>query len=375
MKHFLAFILICIIFLTGCNDKHHKTTIKFMSWGSKSEVKILRQLITEFEKQNPDIKIEFLHTPQNYFQKLHLLVASRLTPDVVFVNNIYGPLYAENNVFMDLKPKINPDNFHEKALQAFNYKDTLYAIPRDVSNLVIYYNKDIFDKHNVPYPTENWTLEEFLQICKKITTKDNWAISFREEPLFWLPYIWSNHEVIDSIQFYADLRHKHHAAPTKSQAASATMAQLFMRGRLAMHLSGRWFMPIYKREVKFNWGITMFPAGKAGSVVGCDSSGWAISSGTKHPDESWRFVEFISSKQSIEKFTQSGLITPARVDVDDPEEIFTEVIKYSKPTPIEPDHQRFVDELDNTLEPVWSGRVTAREAIDETILKRLENML
>ncbi len=381
-----------MLFITGCAKKPEKTVIKFMSWGSKSEVNIITPLIKEFEAKNPDIKIQFIHTPENYFQKLHLLAASGLTPDVVFVNNIYGALYAENNIFMDLKKFFSEEkHFHKIALQALTANNMLYAVPRDVSNLVIYYNKDIFDRNNVPYPQENWTFDEFLQTCKKLTDSNTLGISFREEPLFWLPYLWSNGggfisrdlkkielnkpESIQAIQFYSDLRNKYRVAPTRSQAGSATMAQLFMRGKLAMHLSGRWFMPIYSREIKFNWGIARFPTGKAGSVVGCDSSGWAISSSTTCPNEAWRFVKFMSSKSSIEKFTASELITPARVDVKDPEKFFTEVIKYSIPTPVTGSYQRLVDILDNALESVWAGSITAEKALDERLVRELEENL
>lgn len=392
MKHLILTCLILLVFLAGCVKKSEKTIIKFMSWGSKSEVNILLPLIKEFEAQNPDIDIEFMHTPKNYFQKLHLLAASGLTPDVVFVNNIYGPLYAENNIFMDLKSRFKDEKyFHNEALTALTYDGKLYAIPRDVSNLVIYYNKDIFDRNNVPYPTTDWTLEDFLKKCKKLKGEDNWGISFREEPLFWLPYLWSeggglistdlnyieisSPDSIRAIQFYSDLRNKYHVAPTKSQAGSATMAQLFMQGKLAMHLSGRWFMPIYKKEIDFNWGIARFPAGKAGSVVGCDASGWAISSSTKHPDEAHRFIEFLSSKESIQKFTDSNLITPARTDVNDPEKIFTEVISNSIPTPVTENYQRLLDTLKNTLEPVWAGKRRANEAISEETIKDLQEEL
>ncbi len=412
----LILLLSVFIFLSGCVKTPEKTVIKFTSWGSKSEVAIIKPLIKEFEIQNPDISVEFIHTPKNYFQKLHLLAASNLTPDVVFINNIYGALYAKNDIFMDLADFIEKDaqlsenDFFPKALESFKYKNKLYAIPRDVSNLVIYYNKDLFDRYNVPYPSRNWTFEDFITTAKKLTKDpdndgkiDIFGISFREEPLFWLPYLWSNGggiisrdlkniildkpESIESIQMYSDLKNKYHVAPTKSEAGSATMAQLFMQGKLAMHLSGRWFVPVYRANIDFNWDIAGFPAGKAGSVVGCDSSGWAISSKTKHPGEAWRFISYLASKTSIRAFTQSGLITPARIDIADSDtflsknlapghaEIFIETIKNSMPTPVTENYHEITDILDNALEPVYSGKIPAKNAIDKDLIKKLEEKL
>ena len=70
-----------------------RTAIKFASWGSKTEVDIIKPIIEEFEKENPTIRVEFMHIPQNYFQKIHLLFASKTPPDVLFINNLYSQTY------------------------------------------------------------------------------------------------------------------------------------------------------------------------------------------------------------------------------------------------------------------------------------------
>ena len=421
--------LFIIIILTGCATKLNKTNIKFSSWGSESEIAIIKPLLKEFENKNPDIKIEFIHIPKNYFQKLHLLVASNLTPDVVFINNLNGPLYAENNVFLDLsdylkgegggkaanlmphrldtlkEKHLSEKDFFKQSLDAFKYKGTLYAIPRDVSNLVVYYNKDIFDQYNVPYPAENWSFDEFLQTCRKLTKNpnDNFAVSFEEAPLFWLPYLWSNGgglisknldsiiinkpQSIQALQFYADLRNKYHAAPTKSEAGSATMAQLFIQGKIAMHISGRWSTPRYRKDIDFNWDIAKFPRGKAGSIVDCDTSGWAISSSSKHPKEAWRLIKFLANKKSIESFTQSGLIVPARVDVANSEvflnkdmppnnsKVFVDIIPDSMPTPVTGNYQEITDTLNTALEPLWNGKKTAKEVVGKDLIFQLNQEL
>ena len=404
--------LITSVILTGCTPKSNKTEIKFSSWGSESEIAIIKPLLEEFETQNPDIKVEFIHIPKNYFQKLHLLVASNLTPDVVFINNLNGPLYAKNNVFLDLSDYLKNDAslFFPKALEAFKYNSNLYATPRDISNLVVYYNKDIFDKYNVPYPDKNWSFEDFLQTCRKLTKDtnsdgkiDQFAVSFEEAPLFWLPFLWSNGggvinknldtiiinkpQSIEALQFYADLRNKYHVAPSKSEAGSATMAQLFIQQKIAMHISGRWSTPRYRKDIKFNWDIARFPSGKAGSIVDCDTSGWAISSASKHPKEAWRLIKFLSNKKSAENFTKSGLIIPARVDAANSKifldknmppqnsKIFLDIIPDSIPTPVTENYQEINDILNTALEPLWNGQKTAKEIIGKDFVKKLKKEL
>ena len=364
-------LIISVFLLCGCTKKETGTVIEFASWGSKSEVEILKPILSDFEKENPDIKVEFMHIPQNYFQKIHLLFASNTAPDVIFINNLYLPVYANAGVLEPLN--LSSNQFYGQAIEALSFKGELYAIPRDVSNLVIYYNKDIFDKKHIPYPSQDWTFSEFLNTAEKLTDKNTFGISFEEDPLFYLPYLMSNgggilpdeinkQESQNALNFYADLRKKYHVAPRKSDSASATMAQMFLQGRLGMYLSGRWMVPKIREEAEFDWDITQFPKGTKGSIVQLDASGWAVSKSSKHKKEALKLVEFLSSKQSIEKFVKSGLIVPARKDVGNskifldgqkPEnaKIFLDIIQTSKPTPVTVDYREILDKLKKDMEP------------------------
>ena len=52
-------ILLLSTLLCGCSQKDNHTTIEFASWGSKSEIDILKPILNDFEKANPDIKVDF----------------------------------------------------------------------------------------------------------------------------------------------------------------------------------------------------------------------------------------------------------------------------------------------------------------------------
>ena len=376
-----------MIFLVGCTTKDSRTTVQFSSWGSKSEIDILKPILQDFETKNPDIKVDFMHIPQNYFQKLHLLFASNTAPDVIFINNLYLPIYANAGLLEDLSDSdLANENFFPKAIEAMEYKGKIYAIPRDVSNLVVYYNKDLFDSKNVRYPDKNTTFQEFLEIAKKITSPQEgiFGVSFEEEPLFYLPYLMSegggilsddlltnilnSEESLRGINFYADLRTKHHVAPTKSESASATMAQMFLQGKIGMHISGRWLVPKYRETAEFDWDVTQFPKGTKGSIVPLDASGWAISSKSNHKDEAIRLIKYLSSKESLEKFSSSGLVVPARIDaansknfLDDKKpknaKVFLEIISTSKPTPVSVNYNEILDNTKKTLEKKFNQKL------------------
>lgn len=360
----LLILSLCMLLLCACAKKDDRVVVQFASWGSKSEVEIIKPIIADFEKENPDIKIDFMHIPQNYFQKIHLLFASNTSPDVVFINNLYLPLYAD---YLE-ELTVNSADYYEQALQNLSYNGKLSAIPRDISNLVVYYNADMFDKKHIPYPDKNWTFGDFLKTAQSLTGNGIFGISFEEDPYYYLPYLMSmgggilpdeidKPESQEALRFYADLRKKYHVAPMRSESASATMAQLFLQGKLGMYISGRWMVPKFKEECKFKWDIVRFPKGKKGSIVQADSSGWAVSKYSKHKAEAKKFVNFISSKKSSEKFTASGLIVPARCDVKlndnglpKHSDEFTDIIETSKPTPVTKNYREIINNLKKETE-------------------------
>ena len=358
-------IVLCLVLLCGCTKKDTGVVIQFASWGSKSEIDILKPILSDFERENPEIKVDFMHIPQNYFQKIHLLFASNTAPDVIFINNLYLPIYANAEKLEKLDV---PQNYYPQAIQALSFNGNLYAIPRDVSNLVIYYNKDLFDKKNIPYPDKNWTFDDFLSIAQKLTDKDTFGISFEEDIYYYMPYIMSMGGSINAmedtksqkaVKFYSDLRNKYHVAPKKHESASATMGQMFLQQKLGMYLSGRWMVPKLREECDFDWDIQQFPNGTNGSIVQLDASGWAVSKNSKHKAEAIKLVEFLSSKQNSEKFSKSGLVVPARIDTSNsvldnkkPEhsKVFIDIIKTSKPTPTSTDYKEKTDKINKNME-------------------------
>jgi multiple sugar transport system substrate-binding protein len=216
----------------------------------------------------------------------------------------------------------------------------LYAVPRDISNMVIYYNKDMFRAKGVAFPCDNWKMREFLHTAQRLTERPRvFGVSFEEDPVYWLPFLMNA-----DIDFYADLRRKYHVAPAKQESASATMAQMFLQKRLAMHISGRWMVPKYRQEADFDWGVATFPG-----IVSADASGWAIAKSSKHPEEAQKLVDFLSSHDV--EFVKSGLIVPARRANSGliSEKAFLKAIQNSRPTPVSKDYIRQMDRLKEEL--------------------------
>lgn len=399
----IIFALFSFVFINHLNNIEKKEVIKFSTWGSQSEKEILESIITNFEAENPNIKIEVLHIPQNYFQKIHLLFASGLEPDIVFINNQNIQLYINAGLLEDLTPYfLNADEiFFTQSLNCFKNENKLYAIPRDISNLVIYYNKDILKKEDVKIPQKINSILELKETAKKLSNKKHFGINFEENPLFWSYYLASNGggilsddkksiiinsaKSIETIDLYSNMI-KEHIAPSKSEIGSMTTAQMFINGKLAMYLSGRWMVPKFRETLNFDWDIIEFPANEENKVY-IDASGWALAKNSKHKETSVKFIKYLSSKQSIDNFAKSGLIVPARIDsayngtflnnnLKPHNSIaFIEMLKNAKPTPVNENYNSINDIINEKTQTVFSGEKRAIEVFDKKTIKKLESLL
>lgn len=410
--------------LLGCNSQKvdRVTHIQLSTWGSAQEMTVLKELIQAFEALHPALKVDILHIPENYYQKLHILVAGDLTPDVVFTNSISFPIYASQGVFRDLRPFLSANSalsesqFYPQALKAFTWKPEsgqpiLAALPRDISNVVIFYNQDLFEQAHVPAPKAGWTWEEFRETANQLTVDlnndgdpDQFGFSFYSTPpLFWLPFVWSaggdlfspdlkqvtinQPKAVAGLQFYADLRNKWHVAPKKVESGGVAMSQLFLQQKIAMMVNGRWSVPVLREQARFKWNVAALPVGPSGqSRVGIDASGYAISAKSKHPRESFELIQFLLSEAALRKVTNSGLIIPSRPVVAESEaflapgqapangHVFLDAIADGVPTHTPARWNEIAEELGLALEPVWDGKQSAKDATN-AIKPQLDRLL
>ena len=401
----LLAVILCICFLlygkiTLQAKDSSECTIKFSSWGSQSETEILKDLISDFEKDT-NIKVEFIHIPQNYFQKIHLLFASNLAPDVVFINNQFIKMYIKAGLLEDLsedfKDEIN--SYYPEAISCFKDNGKLYAIPRDISAPVIYVNKDILKSHGIYNIKKLNNVSELKELAQKVTTKKYFGINTEEEPIFLLSFLASNgggllsdnakkviinsNKSIEALNLYSDFSNKYHIAPTKAEIGSMTTAQMFINKKIAMYISGRWMVPKFRQVIDFNWDVIEFPSTKTNKIY-IDASGFAISKNSKHKNEAVKFIKYITSKQSADKITQSGLITPARIDTAEEfilndkkpksAKIFLTMINNTKPTPVNENYSKINDILKEKTISILSGE-RADKVFNKSEIEKLESLL
>jgi multiple sugar transport system substrate-binding protein len=343
----------CLLIVSqmGCSRKKGEelpdgvTEIKVAFWGTPEDIEIITECIREWEETNPHIKIRFQHTPYTgYVQKIMTCIAGNVAPDIICTEINYFVTFQTNDVLADLSPFIEEDpsfsitDFFPEVVDRFTRGTNIYAIPRDTAPFAcVYYNKDIFDKYGVAYPTSDWTWKDLLSKAQALTKYDEHG---RSEVWGFYGWAWQNFIygnganivddvknptkctlddplAIEGLQFYADLINEYKVMPTPVALSNVGMGvdYMFASGRLAMFLSGIWETPAL-RNYDFNWDVVMFPKNTRGiRRFGTGGSGYAMLKSCEHKQEAWEVLKALTSVQAQVKLAQSGLAQPARKEI------------------------------------------------------------
>ena len=161
---------------------------------------------------------------------------------------------------------------------------------------------------------------------------------------------------------------------------------MFINGKLSMYLGGRWLIPKFRETINFDWDIIEFPSSIENKVY-VDASGWSISAKSKNKEQAIELIKYLSSKKAIDKFIESGLITPARIDSTEtlfkldknkkPQhaQIFITMLNCAKPTPVNENYNKINDILNEEIKKVLSGEKNAEETFNNRIIRKIESLL
>ncbi|MDF1664268.1 MAG: extracellular solute-binding protein, partial [Planctomycetota bacterium] len=209
----LATSFLVLTLLTSCTKdpknaefEGKSIRLRFMFWGDPAEVQTVRYYINEFQKETPGVTVDLIHQPSGvYRDNLRIRMIGQDAPDVMYLGLEDFAGFAEDgyleplDTFIAKDKEFKPDDFYGKIYEQFRYRGKLYGVAKDFATLVLYYNKDLFDKWEVPYPKPDWTWDEFLETSKKLThtgtpggTKDEYGMVLETWTGQWLPWVWQN---------------------------------------------------------------------------------------------------------------------------------------------------------------------------------------
>src|SRR5581483_2211669 len=127
------------------------------------EMQFVSPAIDALQAKHPEWRITLEQTPQtgpNIVDKLSSEIAAGNLPDVQEVPGLFAPPWIQRGAFLKLDDFIKASNYdlsdyYPGTLDEFTWKGEYYGIPFLASPELMYYNKDMFDKAGLPYPTDD----------------------------------------------------------------------------------------------------------------------------------------------------------------------------------------------------------------------------
>jgi len=335
--------LVVLAYLVGpLLTKDPAQRVRFMIWGSPEEVRVVQSFLEDFRREHPEIEVEVEHAPSfGYAEKLRIQFLGGNPPDVMYLSQEFVEDFARQDYLLDLTPleardraELDPGDFYPEVYERFRHQGKLYGISKDFATLVLYYNKDLFQKWDVPYPRPGWTWEDFLTTAKALSREGDYGFLLEtwNEELF--PWIWqAGGEVAsedpaewllgqpeqleasaEALQFLRDLIWVHKVSPGPSVTRDQGGNALFVRGQVAMCTYGRWACMEFKDLDRFDWDVIELPRHKR-QATSTFAVSYAIAAQSKRSEQAWTLIKFLTSKAQQEKVAHSAQAIPARRSV------------------------------------------------------------
>lgn len=409
--------------------KTEKVRLTYSMWGSAEEGNITQKVADKFNESQDRIEVTVQAIPyESYMTKLNALATAEQLPDTGMMREDGVIQWSSQGMLNDLSAMYEGSDSKPLDSLAYKYqgKTVAYAAANEI--LLLYYNKDMFDKAGVPYPPsaldKAWTWDEFVATAKKLTIDKNGKHPDEEgfdsqnivqfgasvENLTWQLETWAlsngggfysadGTEVrigedasIEAIQKVADLYLKDHVAPLSVGQTDDGIQRTLITGTVAMATNGQWNIGTSLNTAKkegLNYGVAVLPYMKDKVTLNTGGAS-VVFSQTKHPEEAMEWLKWYSSEENNWGLISEGIWMPVldkwykdetltRKWVENPnfppyDEYKSAVVDYAQSSAARPTSWFYTNHttdfntmLGSILGNVWTGKKTAKEAITESL--------
>lgn len=298
-----------------------------------------KQLYIEpITKKYPHITLELMSASS--FKAYDDLIASGQVPDLYISFNGNMPGLKDRAINMDMKPlfqknQVDLNRFEQNYLDDIQYaateKGELYGLPIETGFHALYYNKDIFDKFGVAYPKDGMTMEDALELAKKVTRVDN-GVQYRgwdvgsivrlAQPLG-LEYIDRKTEkAITSSESWKrvfELGKQIYSIPGNEPSKDSNKNGLngFIKDRTVAMMNETSKFSQLKAAEGLNWDVVQIPFFKDRPNIYGNSTVYMVGAvpTTKHMDQVLQVIEVLTSDEVQMNVSKSGRISPLKSEV------------------------------------------------------------
>ncbi|NUO65238.1 MAG: sugar ABC transporter substrate-binding protein [Gemmatimonadaceae bacterium] len=387
--------------LFACVGSGPRDHVELRFWGMGREGEVVGQMIPEFERLHPGIKVRVQQMPWTAaHEKLLTSFVGEATPDVAQLGNTWVPEFEAIGALAPLgghvraSAVVDSADYFRGIWDTNVVNDTLFGIPWYVDTRLVFYRKDLFAAAGVAEPPRTWSAWRDAMRKVQRTGKAKWGILLPTNE--WAQPValslqagspilaqggrygaFSDSAFARAFHFYVSL-YRDSIAPTVSASEISNLYQEFARGTFASFISGPWQIGELKNRLPDSlqgaWAAMPLPAPDGQPYPGLSLAGGSsvvMFAGSEHKREAWQLIEFLSEPAQQAKFARLTGDLPAResawklakLDSSAAMVAFLEQLRHVAPTPKVPEWENIATKVFETGERVVRGRVSEKDAL------------
>ncbi|MFN2421104.1 MAG: sugar ABC transporter substrate-binding protein [Gemmatimonadota bacterium] len=366
-------------------------------WGFGREGEVVGELVPEFERENPGVRVEVQQVPWTAaHEKLLTAFVGEATPDVAQLGNTWVPEFVALGALERLDPWIGrstvvaPGAYFEGIWQTNVVEGGTYGIPWYADTRVLFYRTDLLEEAGYRDPPETWA--EWLDAMARLRQR----MGEREWPILLPTNEWPQPVILglqngsqllrddgrrgafrqkpfrEAFEFYVGLFRRGYA-PAIANTQLANLYQQFERGEFAMVITGPWNIGEFRRRLSANvpWTTAPLPGPDSLGVSMAGGSSLVIFADSESKNGAWRLIEYLSRPEVQLRFYDLMGDLPARVEAweapalaGDPQaRAFHEQLRRVTPLPQVPEWERIATRVYERGEAAVRGSMT----VDQTL--------
>ena len=305
-----------------------KITLEFgMFTGSNWDVAqansftIIDKAIAKFEHAHPGVTVHYYSgiRKDDYSEWFSRKLLAGEEPDIFMVLGTDFNQFASMGVMKNLETFIEedtdfePEKYFTSAFVSGQYESVQYALPYETVPTLMFVNKTLLTQEGIDMPEENWTWEDFYEICKKVTRDtdgDGVPDQFGSYNYDWMDALCSNgggvfnkkgtetaltdSRVVEAVKYVRSINDLYGGEKLTQEDFNGGRVA-FMPLTFAEYRTYKTYPYKIRKYANFQWDCVTMPAGEqGGNISQVDSLLMGISANTKEEKLAWEFLKLLT---------------------------------------------------------------------------------
>lgn len=356
--------------------------------GEPEETAVYQAVATAYNDTDPARTVEVVAVPNkdDHLALLQTSFAAGDAPEVFLLNyREYAPLVRRGAIApvqgLLEQRGLDLEDYYEPPVEAFTLDGALQCMPQNVSSLVVYANTDLFAAAGLELPTGGWSYADFVAAAEALGGDGVDGVYVEPSVIRVAPFAWSaGGEVVDDeerptrltlddpdtrevVDLLAGLQAEG-LMPSEAELAAKDADSRFMDGELAMVLSSRKSVPLYRESPTLAFDVLPLPTLGAQATI-LHSDAYCVSGQTEDVDAAADFIAFAAGPEgqsiaalggrtvpSLRAVAESGAFLNPTVEPAS-SQVFLDAIEGMRATPVVSGWPEVEDLAEEYLTRVW----------------------